>query len=45
MDKMTSLLVQLQKIDREKIERLSASWGLSLGGTIRRIIKEYKEDV
>jgi hypothetical protein len=40
-----TLPIQLDDIEREKIERLAALWGLSLAGTIRRLIREHKEDV
>jgi hypothetical protein len=43
--KKKPLLIQLDETDREKIERLAALWGLSLAGTMRRLVKEYKEDV
>jgi hypothetical protein len=39
------LMIQIEDIEREKIERLAIIWGLSLAGTIRRLIREYKEDV
>jgi hypothetical protein len=40
-----TLPIQLDDVEREKIERLAVLWGLSLAGTIRRLIREYKEDV
>lgn len=43
--KKKPLLIQLDDIEREKIERLAVVWGLSLAGTIRRLIRERKEDV
>jgi hypothetical protein len=43
--KKKPLLIQLDETDREKIERLSVVWGLSLAGTMRRLVKEYKENV
>jgi len=43
--KKKPLMIQLDDIEREKIERLGAIWGLSLAGTIRRLIREHKEDV
>ncbi len=42
--KKKALPVQLDDIEREKIERLAVVWGLSLAGVIRRLIRE-KEDV
>lgn len=39
------LMIQIEDIERDKIERLATLWGLSLAGTIRRLIREYKEDV
>ena len=38
-------LNQFDQIERQKIEQLAAKWGISLSGTIRRIVREYKEDV
>jgi hypothetical protein len=43
--KKKPLMIQLDDIEREKIERLGTVWGLSLAGTIRRLIREHKEDV
>lgn len=39
-----TLPIQLDDIEREKIERLATVWGLSLAGTIRRLIRDHKED-
>jgi hypothetical protein len=43
--KKKPLLIQLDEIEREKVERLAVVWGLSLAGTIRRLIREQNEDV
>jgi hypothetical protein len=43
--KKKALPVQLDDIEREKIERLAEVWGLSLSGVIRRLIREYQENV
>jgi len=38
------LQIQLDDIEREKLESLASRWGLSLAGAIRRLIRE-SEDV
>ena len=38
------LLVQLDDADRTKLEAIAANWGVSLGGAVRRLIKEYQND-
>lgn len=35
------LMVQLDDIDRDNIERLSELWDLSLSGTVRRLMREH----
>lgn len=40
-----TLPIQLDDIERDKIERLAVVWGLSLAGTIRRLIREYQETI
>jgi hypothetical protein len=39
--KKKALLVQLDDIDRKKLEALASKWGVSLSGAIRRLIREF----
>jgi hypothetical protein len=41
--KKKSLPAQFDEVERQKIEQLSEKWGISLSGTIRRIVREYKD--
>jgi hypothetical protein len=38
--KKKPLPIQLDALERLKLEALAASWGLSLSGAIRRLIRE-----
>jgi hypothetical protein len=42
--KKKALPIQLDEIEREKIEALAVEWGISLSGVIRRLIREYRND-
>jgi len=37
-----ALQIQLDEIEREKLEALASRWGLSLAGVIRRLIREFE---
>lgn len=41
--KKKSLPAQFDEVERQKLEQLADKWGISLSGTIRRIVREYKE--
>lgn len=43
--KKKSLPIQLDEIERRKLENLAADWGLSLSASIRRLIREYNHDI
>lgn len=38
-----ALQIQIDKIEREKLEALASGWGLSLAGAIRRLIREFED--
>jgi hypothetical protein len=40
--KKKPLPVQLDEVERQKIEVVAKVWGASLSGAIRRLIREYK---
>lgn len=40
--KKKSLPIQLDLIERTKVEKLSSEWGISLSAVIRRLVREYK---
>lgn len=42
--KKKALPVQLDDIERQKIEALASKWGISLSGVIRRLIREYEDN-
>jgi Ribbon-helix-helix protein, copG family len=42
--KKKPLPVQLDEVEREKIEALASKWGISLSGVIRRLIREYNDN-
>jgi hypothetical protein len=42
--KKKALPIQLDEVEREKLEVLASKWGLSLSGVVRRLIREYKDD-
>ncbi|WP_158333140.1 ribbon-helix-helix protein, CopG family [Calothrix sp. PCC 6303] len=35
--------IQLDEIERQKLEALASKWGLSLSGVVRRLIREYSD--
>ena len=37
--------IQLDQIDRDRIELLMAQWGTTLSGTIRKVLDEYLKQV
>jgi len=37
-----ALQIQIDRIEREKLEALASKWGLSLAGVIRRLIREFE---
>jgi len=37
------LHIQIDDIEREKLEALASKWGLSLAGVIRRLVRESKD--
>jgi hypothetical protein len=41
--KKKPLPAQFDEVERQKLERLAAQWGISLSGTIRRIVREHPE--
>lgn len=43
--KKKSLPAQFDEVERQKLEQLAVKWGISLSGTIRRIVREYQENV
>ncbi len=40
-----SLPVYLDEFERQKLEKIAASWGVSLSAAVKRLIREYKIDV
>ena len=42
MTKKKPLMIQIDDVERMKIELLADKWGSSLSGVIRRLIREYE---
>ncbi len=41
--KKKSLPIQLDEVERQKLEALASKWGMSMSGVVRRLIREYKD--
>ncbi|AFZ01109.1 plasmid copy-number control protein [Calothrix sp. PCC 6303] len=41
--KKKAMPIQLDEIERQKLEALASKWGLSLSGVVRRLIREYSD--
>jgi len=39
-----ALPVQLDEVERKKLEALASKWGLSLSGAMRRLIREFEDE-
>jgi len=37
------LHIQIDDIERKKLEALASKWGLSLAGVVRRLVREFKD--
>jgi len=37
------LHIQIDDIDRQRLEALASKWGLSLAGVVRRLVRESKD--
>lgn len=41
--KKKALPIQLDEVERQKLEALASKWGMSMSGVVRRLIREYKD--
>ncbi|MGB3639076.1 MAG: ribbon-helix-helix protein, CopG family [Rivularia sp. (in: cyanobacteria)] len=41
--KKKALPIQLDEVERQKLEALAFKWGMSMSGVVRRLIREYKD--
>ena len=39
------MMIQVDELERTKIEQLADKWGLSFSGVLRRLVREYDFDV